>query len=53
MGQLLVMLIVPPAGGVVTYIIIRRLWEGDENDASETVGRRDPLCCNAGGRDEQ
>ena len=42
MGQLLVMLIVPPAVGVVTYVIIRRLWEGDENDASETVGRRDP-----------
>jgi hypothetical protein len=42
MGQLLVMLIVPPAVGVVTYVIIRRLWEGDENYANETVGRRDP-----------
>ena len=27
MGQLLVMLIVPPVVGVVTYIIIRRIWE--------------------------
>ena len=42
MSQLLVILIVPPAVGVVTYIIIRRLWEGDENDASEKVGRLDP-----------
>ena len=42
MGQLLVMLIVPPAVGVVTYVIIRRLWKGDEDDASETVRRRDP-----------
>jgi hypothetical protein len=42
MGQLLVMLIVPPAVGVVTYIIIRRLWEGDENDASQKVTRHDP-----------
>jgi hypothetical protein len=42
MGQLLVMLIVPPAVGVVTYIFIRRLWEGDENVVSESVGRRDP-----------
>jgi hypothetical protein len=43
MGQLLVMLIVPPVVGVVTYIIIRRIWERDENGASETVTRRDPL----------
>ena len=42
MGQLLVMLIVPPAVGVVTYIIIRRLWEGDENDASQKVTQHDP-----------
>jgi len=42
MGQLLVMLIVPPVVGVVTYIIIRRLWEGDENEASQKVKRRDP-----------
>jgi len=42
MGQLLVMLIVPPAVGMVTYIIIRRLWERDENDTGEAVKRRDP-----------
>jgi hypothetical protein len=42
MGQLLVMLIVRPVMGVVTYIIIRRIWERDENGASETVTRRDP-----------
>lgn len=41
MGQLLVMLTVPPIVGVVTYVIIRRLWERDEN-AGEAVGRRDP-----------
>jgi len=40
-GQLLVMLIVPPIVGVVTYIIIRRLWERDENGASEAVRRHD------------
>jgi hypothetical protein len=42
MGQLLVMLIVPPIVGVVTYIVIRRLWERDENWASEAVAQRDP-----------
>lgn len=42
MGQLLVMLIIPPAVGVVTYIIIRRLWERDEIGAGEAVMRRDP-----------
>lgn len=41
MGQLLVMLIVPPIVGVVTYIIVRRLWERDEIGTSEAV-RRDP-----------
>ena len=42
MGQLLVMLIVPPIVGVVTHIIIRRIWERDENGASEAVTRLDP-----------
>ena len=42
MGQLLVMLIVPPVVGVVTYIIVRRVWERDENGAGETVTRRNP-----------
>jgi hypothetical protein len=40
MGQLLVMLIVPPVVGVVTYIIVRRIWERDET--GETVIRRTP-----------
>ena len=42
MGQLLVMLIIPPVVGVVTYIIIRRLWGRDEIDTGEAV-RRDPF----------
>ena len=42
MGQLLMMLIVPPIVGVVTYIVIRRIWERDENNASVAVERRDP-----------
>ena len=42
MGQLLVMLIVPPIVGVVTYIIVRRVWARDENGGSEAVRRRDP-----------
>ena len=42
MGQLLVMLIVPPIVGVVTYIVVRLIWEKDKNSASEAVRRRDP-----------
>jgi hypothetical protein len=42
MGQLLVVLIVPPLVGVVTYIIVRRIWERDENGTGETVIRRAP-----------
>jgi hypothetical protein len=41
MGQLLVTLIVPPIVGVVTYIIVRRIWERDESNA-EAVSRREP-----------
>ncbi|MFZ1045178.1 MAG: hypothetical protein WAN52_06015 [Pseudolabrys sp.] len=41
MGQLLVTLIVPPIVGLVTYIIVRRIWERDENSA-EAVSRREP-----------
>ena len=41
MGQFLVMLIVPPVVGVVTYIVFRLIWEKDE-DASEAISRRDP-----------
>lgn len=41
MVQLLVMLIVPPVVGVVTYIVVERIWDRDENSASVVV-RRDP-----------
>jgi len=41
MGQLLVTLIVPPIVGLVAYIIVRRIWERDENGA-EAVSRREP-----------
>ena len=37
MGQLLLTLIVPPIVGVVTYIIVRRIWERDENPSSSGV----------------
>ena len=40
MGQLLVMLIVPPIVGVVTYIVVRRIWDRDEN--GDAVSRREP-----------
>ncbi|HEX3340865.1 MAG TPA: hypothetical protein VHT68_17040 [Pseudolabrys sp.] len=42
MGQLLVTLIVPPIVGLVTYIIVRRIWERDENGA-EADGANLPL----------
>ena len=42
MGQLLVMLTVPPIVGVVAYIIARRLWELEENSGSEIIERHDP-----------
>jgi hypothetical protein len=42
MGQLLAMLIIPPIVGVVTYIVVRRFWEREENGAGEAVTRRDP-----------
>ena len=41
MGQLLVTLTVPPIVGLVTYIIVRRIWERDENGA-EAVNRHEP-----------
>jgi hypothetical protein len=40
MGQLLVMLIVPPIVGVATYIVVRRIWDRDEN--GDAVSRREP-----------
>jgi hypothetical protein len=42
MGQLLLTLIVPPIVGVVTYLVVRRIWERDENGTGETANRRDP-----------
>ena len=42
MGQLLVTLIVPPIIGVVTYLVVRLIWERDENGAGEVSKRRDP-----------
>ena len=42
MGQLLVTLIGPPIVGVVTYIIVRRIWDRDENGAGEAAGRHEP-----------
>jgi hypothetical protein len=48
MGQLLMMLIIPPIVGVITYIVIRRVWERDENGSVEVVGRRDPSAAPAG-----
>jgi hypothetical protein len=41
MGQLLVMLIVPPIVGLVTYFVVRLVWKRDENGVSEAVRRRD------------
>ncbi|MGE5163057.1 MAG: hypothetical protein ACM3IH_03400 [Sphingobacteriales bacterium] len=35
MGQLLVTLIVPPIVGVVTYGVLRLIWERDEKRAGE------------------
>ena len=40
MGQLLVTLIIPPVVGVVTYIVLRRIWGRDENSVG-VAERRD------------
>jgi hypothetical protein len=37
MGQLLVTLIVPPIVGLVTYIVVRHIWERDENSSGDGV----------------
>jgi len=42
MGQLLLMLIVPPIVGVATYVVVRRIWEREENGSGEVARRRDP-----------
>jgi hypothetical protein len=31
MGELLVTLIIPPLVGLITYCVIRRVWERDED----------------------
>ena len=53
MGQLLVTLIVPPIVGVVTYIVVRRIWDRDENGAGEGVRPARTYRCDAGGRETQ
>ena len=35
MGQLLAVLIVPPVVGLLTYFVVRLLWERDKNGAIE------------------
>ena len=44
MTQLLVTLIVPPIVGLIAYIVVRRIWEREEDapSASEAVGRSEP-----------
>ena len=43
MGQLLVTLIVPPIVGLVTYIIVRRIWETRRMVPKQSVGTNLPL----------
>jgi hypothetical protein len=40
MGQLLFMLIVPPLVGVVTYAIVRIIFEKDEDKNGEPISQR-------------
>jgi hypothetical protein len=40
MGQLLAVLIVPPIVGLVTYLVVRLLWERDENGATKDHPRK-------------
>jgi hypothetical protein len=44
MGQLLIMVIVPPAIGVVTYALLRLLWNRDEE--TDRAARRQRLDAN-------
>lgn len=37
MGELLVTLIVPPIVGVFVFIVIRHIWERDENASGDGV----------------
>ena len=40
MGQLLMILIIPPLVGVITYAVFRFIWEKDEQADRVTPGRR-------------
>jgi hypothetical protein len=44
MGQLLITLIVPPMVGLITYIVLRRVWQRQEEapSPSEAVSRQEP-----------
>jgi hypothetical protein len=48
MGQLLITLIVPPMVGLITYIVLRRLWEREEEapSPSEAASRQEPSLVN-------
>ena len=43
MGQLLVTLIVPPIVGVVTYIVVRRIWDRTRIVPKQSAGANLPL----------
>ena len=42
MGQLLMTLIVPPIVGLITYVVVRRIWDRDDNAPNEAVSRHEP-----------
>jgi hypothetical protein len=44
MGQLLITLIVPPMVGLITYIVLRRLWQREEEAPSPSgaANRQEP-----------
>jgi hypothetical protein len=42
MAELLVMLIVPPSVGLITYIMVRFVQDRDENRDIEIVERHEP-----------
>lgn len=44
MGQLLITLIVPPMVGLITYIVLRRLWQREQEapSPSEAASRQEP-----------
>ena len=42
MTQLLVTLIVPPIVGLIAYIVVRRIWEREEDAPSASERSADP-----------